>query len=124
LFMLRTGELPSFKAMINAYSWHRYDLNALFRKQSGFMTVNVQGLSRVCFPCPLVGLAADPFPQGMFIYKALYWGIEGAKRNYALQIRNIVVGARKQLGEVPIVIGECGVPMDLKSVALFLSVNV
>ena len=25
----------------------RYDLNALFKKQMGFMTVNVQGLSRV-----------------------------------------------------------------------------
>jgi hypothetical protein len=32
--------------------WHslttRYDLNALFKKQFGYMTVNVQGLSRVC----------------------------------------------------------------------------
>jgi hypothetical protein len=25
----------------------RYDLNALFKKEMGFMTVNVQGLSRV-----------------------------------------------------------------------------
>ncbi len=49
----------------------------------------------------------------MFIYNALYFG-KGVKRNYALQIRNIVQAARRKLGDVPILIGECGVPMDLK----------
>jgi hypothetical protein len=52
--------------------------------------------------------------QGMFILKALYLGREGAKKNYALQIKNIVETSRKELGEVPIVIGETGVPMDIK----------
>lgn len=52
----------------------------------------------------------------MFIHNALYWG-KGVKDNYALQIRNIVQAARSKLGDVPIVFGECGVPMDLKSVA-------
>ena len=51
----------------------------------------------------------------MIIYNALYWG-RGVKKNYSLQVRNIVQGARQKLGEVPILIGECGVPMDLKSV--------
>jgi hypothetical protein len=50
----------------------------------------------------------------MFILKALYFGREGAKKNYALQIKNIVEGSRAQLGEVPVIIGECGVPMDIK----------
>lgn len=36
------GMLHSF-----VYPDFRYDLNALFKKQMGFMTVNVQGLSRV-----------------------------------------------------------------------------
>jgi hypothetical protein len=50
----------------------------------------------------------------MFFFHALYFGREGAKKNYAKQIRNSVQEARKQIGEVPIVFGECGVPMDMK----------
>ncbi|KAK4685812.1 hypothetical protein P7C73_g4320, partial [Tremellales sp. Uapishka_1] len=80
---------------------HWYDLNALFKKQFGFMSVNVQGLSR-----------------GMFLLNALYWG-KGVKDNYALQIRTIVDEARKQLGAVPIVFGECGIPMDLNGEKAF-----
>ena len=45
--------------------------------------------------------------------KCLYWGLK-VKKNYALQIHNVVENARKKLGEVPIVFGECGVPMDMK----------
>jgi hypothetical protein len=52
--------------------------------------------------------------KGMFILNALYLGREGAKKNYALQIKNIVEASRRQLGEVPVIIGECGVPMDIK----------
>lgn len=50
----------------------------------------------------------------MFFAKALYFGRKAAKKNYALQIRNLVREARKQLGDVPIVFGECGIPMDIK----------
>lgn len=52
--------------------------------------------------------------EGMFFLKALYFGREGAKKNYTLQIRNIVEKAKEKLGEVPIVFGECGIPMDMK----------
>lgn len=52
----------------------------------------------------------------MFFLKALYFGREGAKKNYALQIKTLVDKARERLGEVPVVIGECGIPMDLKYV--------
>ena len=52
----------------------------------------------------------------MFLYKALYWG-QGVKDNYAKQIRNIVTSARLKLGDVPVIFGECGVPIDLKLVA-------
>lgn len=50
----------------------------------------------------------------MFVLKALYFGEKGVKKNYRLQIRKIVEEARKSLGEVPVVFGECGVPMDIK----------
>jgi len=74
----------------------RYDLDVMFKKKLGTMTVNVQGLSR-----------------GMFPLKALYFG-EQIKDNYALQIRTLVNEARGRIGEVPIVFGECGIPIDLK----------
>ncbi|KAJ3921255.1 glycoside hydrolase family 5 protein [Lentinula edodes] len=78
------------------YAPHWYDLNALFTKAFGNFTVNVQGLSR-----------------GMFPLKAFYWGHKGARDNFALQIRNIVQEAYQVLGETPVIIGECGIPMDM-----------
>ena len=56
-----------------------------------------------------------PDSKGMTIFKALYVG-KKVKKNYQLQIRNIVHEARQRLGDVPVIIGETGVPMDLKSV--------
>lgn len=52
----------------------------------------------------------------MFPLKAFYWGQWGARENFSLQIRNIVEAAYKSLGEMPVIIGECGIPMDMKSV--------
>ena len=56
--------------------------------------------------------------QGMFLPKALYWGHSGARENFALRIRNIVEAGYRSLGECPVIIGECGIPMDMKLVAL------
>ncbi|VDB96739.1 unnamed protein product [Peniophora sp. CBMAI 1063] len=78
------------------YAPHWYDLRVLFEKAHGDFSVNVQGLSR-----------------GMFLPKALYWGQIGARDNVSLQIRNIVEEGYKSLGERPVVIGECGLPMDM-----------
>lgn len=50
----------------------------------------------------------------MFPLKAFYWGQEGARDNFSLQIRNIVEHSYKSLGEQPVIIGECGIPMDMK----------
>jgi hypothetical protein len=54
--------------------------------------------------------------QGMFPLKAFYWGQRGARENYSLQISNIANEAYRALGEKPVVIGECGIPMDMKYV--------
>lgn len=56
--------------------------------------------------------------QGMFPLRAFYWGQKGARDNFSVQIRNIVEEGYKSLGEKPVIIGECGVPMDLKWVAI------
>jgi hypothetical protein len=50
----------------------------------------------------------------MFVTRALYFGQAAAKDNYTLQIGTIVRKAYERLGEVPVVMGETGVPMDMK----------
>ncbi|KAF9531115.1 cytoplasmic protein [Crepidotus variabilis] len=77
---------------------HWYDLNALFTKKFKDFSVNVQSLSR-----------------GMFAPRAFYWGQQGVRDNYSLQIRNIVEHGYKALGENPVVLGECGIPMDMNN---------
>ena len=52
----------------------------------------------------------------MFPLKTFYWGQKGARDNYSLQIRNIAEEAYRSLGEKPVVLGECGIPMDMKYV--------
>ncbi|KAF8152913.1 glycoside hydrolase family 5 protein [Crassisporium funariophilum] len=83
---------------------HWYDLNALFAKAFGNFSVNVQGLSR-----------------GMFPLKAFYWGQKGARDNFTLQLRNIVENGYRSLGETPVIIGECGIPMDMNRGEAFQS---
>ena len=55
----------------------------------------------------------------MFFHKAFYWGQKGARDNYALQLQNIVEHGYKSLGETPVIIGECGIPMNIKLVFPF-----
>jgi hypothetical protein len=54
----------------------------------------------------------------MFPLKAFYWGHKSARENFTLQIRTIVSKAREALGDIPVIIGECGIPMDMKYVVL------
>ncbi|KAE8225643.1 hypothetical protein CF319_g1640 [Tilletia indica] len=77
---------------------HFYDLNVLFNKAAGAMSVNVQGLSR-----------------GMFFARALYFGAKGPYRNYVTQISNLISNAHLSLGRGPTVIGEVGIPFDINS---------
>lgn len=80
------------------YAPHFYDLNVLFGKKHGWMSVNVQGLSR-----------------GMFLPKALYWGVEGLRKNYLAQLAKIKELAHASLGQVPIIVGEVGIPFDINN---------
>ena len=58
----------------------------------------------------------DKYVKGTFLLRTFYWGQAGVRENYKLQIRKIVTEAYKSLGDTPVVIGECGVPMDMKYV--------
>lgn len=79
------------------YAPHFYDLNVLFSKAHGLMSVNVQGLSR-----------------GMFVLKALYFGEAGLRANYRKQLGNILAYGRRSLGKaVPALIGEVGISFDI-----------
>ena len=78
------------------YAPHFYDLNVLFFKAYNGLSVNVQGLAR-----------------GMFILCALYFGAHGVMRNYRHQISNLVRKGYQALGDVPVVVGEVGIPYDV-----------
>lgn len=97
----------------------RYDLNALFTRGFGNLTINVQGLAKVSsiapFPPCLIVL------QGMFLPLAFYWGQDGARDNYSLQIRNIVEAGYRALPEKPVCLGECGIPFDMNEREAFRS---
>jgi hypothetical protein len=50
----------------------------------------------------------------MFFLKAFYWGHMSARENFSLQLSNIVKKGREALGGIPVIIGECGIPFDMK----------
>ena len=50
----------------------------------------------------------------MFPLKTFYWGQKGVRDNFSLQIKTLADEAHKVLKEVPVFIGECGIPMDMK----------
>lgn len=54
----------------------------------------------------------------MFPLRAFYWGHYGVRKNFSLQIRNIVEKAYAVIGERPIIVGETGIPMDIKCILL------
>ncbi|KDN52579.1 glycoside hydrolase family 5 protein [Tilletiaria anomala UBC 951] len=78
------------------YAPHFYDLNVLFGKVWRSFSVDVQGLSR-----------------GMFFMKALYWGEQGARQNYLHQLTTQAKWGRVSMGEVPMLVGEIGLPFDI-----------
>jgi hypothetical protein len=51
--------------------------------------------------------------------KTFHWGQNGARDNFATQIRNLVEAGYRSLGERPVIIGECGVPMDMNKRVAF-----
>ncbi|KAJ3299416.1 hypothetical protein HK104_009018 [Borealophlyctis nickersoniae] len=85
------------------YAPHWYDLKALFTKSFGFVTHDVQGLSR----------------GTKNVLSATYFGIAGANENYKGQIRNLARMGLNNVGKKPCVIGECGIPMDMNEKKAF-----
>jgi len=59
--------------------------------------------------------------QGVNPIKTFHWGQKGARDNFATQIRSLVEAGYRSIGERPVLIGECGVPMDMNGRAAFKS---
>ncbi|KAI9308343.1 glycoside hydrolase superfamily [Cunninghamella echinulata] len=79
------------------YAPHWYDLNCLFYKKfNSRMTHDVQQLQ-----------------NGGNVISATYFGQKGVKKNYAGQIKNIKQSGLDNIGQVPTLFGEVGIPMDI-----------
>lgn len=85
---------------------HFYDLFSLVHKSHGTMTMDVQG---ICLKKP--------------IWKWMHFGHAAAQKNYTEQIRNIVKSVYQNIGEVPCLIGELGICMDLNQGEAFRTGN-
>lgn len=85
---------------------HWYDLFALSTKSFGMVTHDVQQLVR-----------------GKSIFSATYFGLSGAQRNFTGQITTIVKKSLANVGNLPIVFGECGIPMDINEKKAFQTGN-
>jgi hypothetical protein len=77
------------------YAPHWYDLKCLFEKRwSANLSFDVQALSQ----------------GSKNIFKHMYFGISGVKRNYTQQMRRLFESCES---DVPRLIGETGIPMDM-----------
>ncbi|PWA01839.1 hypothetical protein BB558_002038 [Smittium angustum] len=86
------------------YSPHWYDLYTLFTKKfDGLYSFNVLGL------------------QKSVRLKHFYFGLNGLVKNYADQLKLIRDRGIQNIGETPLIIGECGIPMDLNNKTAFKS---
>ncbi|KAI9333868.1 glycoside hydrolase superfamily [Obelidium mucronatum] len=80
------------------YAPHWYDLKALLTKSfDGLVTFDVQGLAR----------------GTKNVLTAMYFGLAGAEANYTGQMRNIVNTGKRLVGHRAVLMGECGIPMDI-----------
>jgi hypothetical protein len=105
------------------------------------MSANVQGLSRVsfegCAPSRWLKLSSHlPIAGDVPTARTLLWPtrieeevssfsslplgadthvrrLRSTRNSYALQFRNIIEAGYRSIGEIPIIIGETGVPFDL-----------
>ncbi|ORY39013.1 glycoside hydrolase [Rhizoclosmatium globosum] len=88
------------------YAPHWYDLKALLTKNfDGLVTFDVQGLAR----------------GTKNVLSAMYFGLAGAEVNYTGQMRNIVETGKRKVGQRPVLMGECGIPMDINEKQAFLT---
>ncbi|KAJ3077099.1 hypothetical protein HDU98_008534 [Podochytrium sp. JEL0797] len=78
------------------YSPHWYDLKALWSKSfDEEVTFDVQALAR-----------------GANILNSIYFGRSGCETNYTGQMRRIMEAGKRNVGTRPVLMGECGIPMD------------
>ncbi|KNE57581.1 hypothetical protein AMAG_03273 [Allomyces macrogynus ATCC 38327] len=85
------------------YAPHWYDLKSLFFKSfNGVITHDVAALRR-----------------SRNLLAATYFGLAGAKRNYTGQLTTLKATGIERVGHVPMIIGECGIPMDLNMRSAF-----
>ncbi|KAJ3030404.1 UNVERIFIED_CONTAM: hypothetical protein HDU68_009218 [Siphonaria sp. JEL0065] len=90
------------------YAPHWYDLKALLTKNfDGLVTFDVQGLAR----------------GTKNVLTAMYFGLAGAEANYTGQMRNIVNTGKRLVGHRAILMGECGIPMDINEKQAYLTGN-
>ncbi|TPX35882.1 hypothetical protein SmJEL517_g01818 [Synchytrium microbalum] len=87
------------------YAPHWYDLNVMFYKSFKYITVDVQGLSS----------------GKRNIFQSIYLGMEGAFKNYSRQLKNVVEGGKPYVGNIPVLIGETGLPQDINGGEAFRS---
>ncbi|KAI0293137.1 glycoside hydrolase family 5 protein [Multifurca ochricompacta] len=99
-----TSWTPEHQPPNMVFAPHWYDLRVLFDKAHGEFSVNVQAISR-----------------GVNPLKTFYWGHKGARDNFSTQIRSLVEAGYSSLGERPVIIGECGLPMDMNGRVAFKS---
>ncbi|KAJ3122642.1 hypothetical protein HK100_011897 [Physocladia obscura] len=86
------------------YAPHWYDLKALMTKNfDERITFDVQALSK----------------GTKNVLGSMYFGLSGAEKNYTGQIKNIVASGRNVVGDRPILMGECGIPMDINEKKAF-----
>ncbi|KAI9224545.1 glycoside hydrolase superfamily [Blastocladiella britannica] len=101
---------PVFTTQLNGliYAPHWYDLPSVFAKAfSGFITHDVPMLR----------------DSSLNIVAATYFGVAGARRNYANQLRRLKAKGVDRVGSVPCIIGECGIPMDINKRSAYDSGN-
>ena len=90
---------PVFDKNINnlIYAPHWYELQSVFNKKfKGYITFDVPGIR-----------------SGKNILSSIYFGLGGAKLNFHLQIKNLILEGN--VNNIPTICGECGIPFDINN---------
>lgn len=104
---LRSPPLFTEKVKNLVYAPHWYELKSIFSKSfTGLITFNV----------PALRISKN-------IFSSIYFGLHGARQNFALQLKYLKKQGLKNVGATPCIIGECGIPMDMNEKYAFQTGN-